>query len=122
MEEVSTSAVCEYTTECEGVGFQCIDRRCMCNPLWAHAGPNCDELRWASWGLVVILTLVSIFSVTVLATAAKSLKRASSFKCGSGLLQLGRMLFQWRKASDSGSTTIRVVLLSVLFNIISYSW
>ncbi|CAM9198385.1 unnamed protein product [Ectocarpus sp. 12 AP-2014] len=33
------------------------------------------------------------------------------------------MLFQRQKASaDSGSTTIRVVLLSVLFNIISYSW
>ncbi|CAN0560114.1 unnamed protein product, partial [Ectocarpus sp. 12 AP-2014] len=52
MEGVSTSAVCEYTTECDGVGLQCIDRRCMCNPLWAHTGPNCDELRWASWGLV----------------------------------------------------------------------
>lgn len=78
----------------------------MCNPLWAHTGPDCDELRWASWGLVVVLTLVSIFSVTVLADAAKSLTRASSLKCGSGLLQLGRMLFQRENASGACTKTI----------------
>lgn len=73
----------------------------MCNPLWAHTGPACDELRWASWGLVVVLALVSVFSVTVLAGAAKSLTRASSSKCGSGLLQLGRMLCPRQKASGA---------------------
>lgn len=55
--------------------------RCMCHPRWAHKGVDCDELRWNSWALMVILTSVSVESVAVLVSAAKKLSKKSSNYC-----------------------------------------
>lgn len=67
--------------------------RCICNPLWAHSGLNCDEPSWTSLALAGVLGTVSVFSVSVLASAAKMLSTTPS-RCGSGVLQLARMLLQ----------------------------
>lgn len=69
--------------------------RCMCNPIFAHTGLYCDELRRNSWALGAILVLVSFVSVMLLASAAKKVSKTPS-RCGSGLAQLATMLC-WQK-------------------------
>ncbi|CAM9688148.1 unnamed protein product, partial [Ectocarpus sp. 12 AP-2014] len=110
---------CEYAADCNE-NQQCIDTRCMCNPIFAHTGLYCDELRRNSWALGAVLVLVSLVSVTLLASAARKVSQTPS-RCGSGLAQLVTML-RWQKGEDMGTTTIRVVVASGVIDISSYLW
>ncbi|CAM9277952.1 unnamed protein product [Ectocarpus fasciculatus] len=92
----------------------------MCNPVFAHTGLYCDELRRNSWALGAVLVLVSFVSVALLASAAKKVSKTPS-RCGSGLAQLVAMLC-WHKGEDMGTTTIRVVLASVMVDVSRNSW
>ncbi|CAM9681357.1 unnamed protein product [Ectocarpus sp. 6 AP-2014] len=115
----SGDTLCEYAADCDE-NQQCIDTRCMCNPMFAHTGLYCDELRPNSWALGAVLVLVSLASVTLLASAAKKVSKTPS-RCGSGLAQLVTMLL-WQKGEDMGATTIRVVVASAVIDISSYLW
>lgn len=75
--------------------------RCLCNPLWAHTGTNCDKVSWTSWVLVVGLGAVGVLSVVVLESAAKKLS-ATPTRCGAGLLQMARMLCQRQEEEGVG--------------------
>ncbi len=73
--------------------------RCVCDPLWSHAGYDCAGMRWGSWALLVLLVFVSVFSVTILTSAASRLSDSSSKHC-QGLVELAKILY--RRPQESG--------------------
>lgn len=84
--------VCEDTSSCTKP-LVCIDSCCMCNPLWAHKGDDCQHMSGTSWTLVAMLVLVSITSVRVLSSTAKANStRVSSKRSCMGLTDLGFIL------------------------------